>query len=322
MTKDDLIISYWAIGPSYRRELKENLSKQPLDNDWFNIIILTDYPEDFVEFSSNKNILAVLDIAEQRKKYDWSFTLEPLAPAGPDEATYSIEFNKLRSENKKFSYSLHRFSLLWAAENGYSKIILLDSDVYFRDLEHATVNTQLWMDTFCKVNFGTMKSDEKIKLIPNRFIAVSNEVRKYNDIFADLLKDNFKDITIQAEIGDELFIGDGPVRLFNFEHSDELLQFFTVWNFVVQNLMSDTYFHLVMENNLMGPYVINDELTLSLISKFLNIRTDYNPTHGLAIYHNQFKTRHFALCNGNYKEANSLEEFLAINNITLDQINI
>lgn len=322
MTKDELVISYWAIGPSYRRELKENLAKQPLEHDWFNIIILTDYPDDFAEFSDNKNILAILDIAKQRELHNWSFELEPIGAATTDEAVYSTEFNKLREQNKKFSYSLHRFSLPWIAENGFSKAILLDADVYFRDLDHAVVDTNRWMQGFITVNFDNMEPDGKIKLLPGREISISNELQRYNDTFAELLENEFVDIPIQKNLGDDFFIGDGPVRVFKFEQADELMQYFNVWNFVVKNLMSEEHRHFIPENYMWGPYVINDEVTFSLICKFLNIHPIYSAVHGLNLGHNVFKTRYFALLHGPYKQASSLEEFLQINNITLDQINL
>lgn len=319
MTKDELVISYWAIGPTYRRELKENLARQPLSKNWFNIIILTDYPNDFAEFVHNKNILAVLDIAEQRELHPWSIELEKLAPATTDEAVYSTEFNKLRQVNQQFSYSLHRFSLPWISSNGFSKFILLDADV--RLINYDETNTEDYIESFINANFMNMPSGYKMKFLPGRIIEKTDMfVGKLHDVLADLIEQEFSEIRIPRDFVN-IRIGDGPIKIYKFDDSNEVLKYFDVWNFVTKNMMGK-YRQMLFENHMVGPYAVNDELLIAFINKFLNIPSEYNSVNYFTIAHNTFKTRYFAMVSGNYLSANSLEEFLKINNITLDDINI
>lgn len=318
MTKDDLIVSYWAIGPSYRRELKENLRQQPLNQEWFNIIILTDYTADFAEFEGNKNIKAILDLAEQRKAYEWSFETEPLPQATADEEVYSTEFNELRKFNRNFSYSLHRFSLPWVANNGFSKCILLDADVYFRVPEDVT-KTEEFMDGFIKVNFDNIPSESKVKLLPGRIIEKTfGTLEEFFGTLSELVQERFPDTYTPTEFTD-LEIGDGPIKLYKFDTPEQLQQYFNVWNFVTEQVMGQ-HRRFLSENAMVGPYVINDEVTVALINKFTNVHAIYGAVHGMKILHNVYKTRYFALLHGPYTAARSLEEFLEINNITLNDI--
>lgn len=312
MTKDDVVISHWAIGPSYRKELKETLSKLPLSETWFNTIILTDYPSDFAEFYRKKNILAVLDIAEQRKHHTWSFELEKLAPATLDEATYSKEFTKLRDVNEKFSYSLHRFSLPWIAANGFSKFLILDSDVRFRNFRDDN-----FVESFIKMNFNSLPENCKTKLIPGHIVDAPAQY-KLHDFLAELIEKQFSEIHIPRDFSG-IRIGDGPIKLYNFDNSYEVLRYFDVWNFIIKTLAGE-YRNLLFENNMVGPYVINDEVIISLLNKFLNLNQYHNAFAGLYIVHNAEKTRYFSLTHENYLPAHTLEEFLTINNLTLSDI--
>lgn len=319
MTKDDLVISYWAIGPTYRRELKENLEKQPLHEDWFNIVILTDYPNDFTEFFHNKNILAVLDLAEQRKHHTWSVELEKLAPATTNEEIYSKEFNKLREVNEKFSYSLHRFSLPWIASNGFSNFVLLDADVRFTYTDGT--DTIQYMEEFVKYNLQKMPTDCKMKLLPGRMIEGTDaSVGKMHDILADLVEKQFPEILIPRDFVN-IRIGDGPIKIGRFNNPSEVFKYFDVWNFLTKNIMGE-HRYLLTANHMMGPYVVNDELLVAFINRFLNINPEYSSVSCFRIMHNIFKTRYFAMVGGNYLPANSLEEFLKINNLTLNDIDI
>jgi len=319
ITKDDLVISYWAIGPSYRTQLKENLLKQPLDEDWFNIVILTDYPDDFAEFADNKNIIEILDIAEQRKEYDWSFVSEKIPPATMDEEIYSEEFNRLRRENMNFSYSLHRFSLPWIISKGFSKFVLLDADVYLSYEGHTS--TEKYINYFIQVNFDSMPEDSKMRLLPGRIIERDTaETGEFYDTLSALVEEEFPDISIAQDFV-SINIGDGPIKIYKFDNLEEASKYFDVWNFVTKNIMGE-YKYLLINSNMIGPYAVNDELTIAFINKFLNIQPMYDVPRAFTVKHDIYKTRYFALTHGTYEQASSLEKFLEVNNLTLDDINL
>lgn len=312
----EIVVSYWAIGPSYRRELKENLRKNLPEGKWLNLVILTDLPEDFEEFSNNINLLAILDIAKQREKYPWSLDAEPICKPTHDEREYSLCFEELRKENKNFSYSLHRFSLPWIAENGFSKAILLDADVKFIHIDAPSYYEKTFQE-----------SSENIFLLPGAVVPASDiyfkNVVKFYSCFSKLIKKEFSDVNPPKKVipasKEYLQRGDGPIRIFNFQTKNELMKYFNVWNFFVNKLFIDHY-HFLSETYQIGPYVVNDETTLAIINRMLRIKIKYPPPGWFQVRHMPYKTRYFALVHGNYQQANTLDEFLEKNNITLEEL--
>ena len=302
IAKDDIVVSYWAIGPSYRQALIRTLEQHVFSrSEHFNVIILTDHVDDFAKFITEPRLLTILDINEQRKHYTWSSEIEPI-PSAKTQQQYSEQFWEILRSGKRFSYSLHRFSIPWLVSNGYHKFILADGDARIGNT-HTVL--QDWV-TDCL--------DRGTKLV------ALGDVRKEGPLFdkfyrtmADVIQQKFPDITLQEcpLIHEHQ---DGPFRFYNFASGYEAFRFFEVWNELVRYVLGENILSL-QETGMFGGIVYNDEFILSVVNRFLNIT--HQPISGpsIIVEHDPVDVRFYALSYGEYRVAATQEEFRTINNL-------
>jgi len=302
---DDVVISYWALGPTFvnylNKNLEDSLSKYP---EFFKFTILTDNVDACSYWlEKTPKCLAVIDINEARKNYPWSFELERI-PSGKTDKEYTTEFQSNLQLGHKFSYSLHRFALPWFIENNITNIFFLDPDVHLT-MDHPLPehNAQLYVDTY--LNEGTppyLITDE-----PNYMVGQSAypcHEKLHNDYYR-ILKEK---MNLPKEHPEYFYSTDGPVRFYHFENVDMVRLFFETWNSAVKIMLEEPE----MRYNGHGGVFFNDEVLLPCVYHILDIKLS-TLTHTAATARHRIENRYFMPSFGNYKLTDSYEEFLLIN---------
>jgi len=257
---------------------------------------------DFDRFYKEPRLITVLDINEQRKHYEWSFDIEPI-PSAKTQKEYSEQFWDILRTGKRFSYSLHRFSIPWLVSNGYHKFILADGDTRVGNTEGTTL--QDWVNV-C-LDTGT------------KLVALG-DVRKEGPLFdkfyrtmKSMLESKFPEFEFPQP--PQLHAHqDGPFRFYNFSSGYEAFRFFELWNEMIHYVLGSNILYL-QETGMYGGIVYNDEFILGTLNRFLGI--EHTPIAGPAIIveHDPVDVRFFALSYGDYRLAATQEEFIEINNL-------
>jgi hypothetical protein len=307
---DDVVISYWAIGPTYVRYLNKNLedslAKYP---QFFKFTILTDDVDAFSHLLSEEKCLAIIDINEARKDYRWSFELEKI-PSSKIDAEYTREFQQNLRGGVKFSYSLHRFALPWFIENGITNIYFLDPDVHLTmDWPLPKDDAQLYIDTYLIT--GTppylIEKDDLNYMIGQSAYPV------HEKLHADYYRTLQTALGIEQEPPEYFFSTDGPCRFYHFENVESLKLFFKTWNDAVKVMLTEP----VMRYQGHGGVFFNDEVLLPCIYHIVGIKLS-TLSHTAATARHRIENRYFMPSFGNYKLTDTYEEFLIINKEELD----
>lgn len=301
--KDDIVISYWAIGPSYRQALIRNLKSHVFNKrEHFKTIILTDCVEDFDLFCNELQLIAVLDINKQRKHYTWSFEIEPI-PTAKTQQEYSEQFWDILSTGKRFSYSLHRFSIPWLVSNGYHRFILADGDARIENTD--SLSLQEWV---------TANLDKRTTLVAYGDVRKKGDVfDKFYDTMKTILESRFPELQF-PKCPDIHVHQDGPFRYYNFSNGYEAFKFFELWNNMIHYVLKDNILGL-QETGMYGGSVYNDEFILGTLNRFLGIENTPITGPHIVIEHDPLDVKFYALSVGNYQLAATKEEFLKINNL-------
>ena len=307
---EDIVVSFWAIGPTFIKQLKKTIDGYLTNNfgDVYNFTVLTDQPDKFQYLMERTpRCLAILDINEERKEFPWSFEYEKL-PVGKTDEEYTAEFRKNLSSGHRFSYSLHRFALPWIIKNGYTKFIIIDPDVHFV-FKHPNIES---LHQYTNVFFSE-GHEPKITTDINYVLGTSY----YSG--TDLVYRQFYDaIVTEKNISNNpptLFqTNDGPFRFYNLESTEKVSEFFDVWNTAIRLLVTDRQLSLIGQ----GSIFLNDEFLLGAVYAVLGLQVGPVPHPAINIIH-RVENRHFMPSSGFYKLADSLEEFLKINQEELDK---
>lgn len=302
---NEVVVSYWAIGPSFRNALKKNIAKYltafPVP---FKFTILTDHVEDFDEIKQKTNrCLAVLDINEQRKEYDWSFELE-LIPTAKTDREYTQQFRENLANNKRFSYSLHRFVIPWMIKNGVTNFMMADPDVHIGTKNPDITNIQKYIDAFFTKDTLRRKdefTEETNYVIGSAYCESDSQVSI--DLFNTLKKQN----GIEKEVPIKFAMNDGPFRFYRFKSIQDLQQFFDVWNTGVQTSLTGSEFVTAH-----GAVFLNDEILLGVTYSLLDIKV-CPADHTAILIRHRIENRYMMPTEGYYKLTDTFEEFLSIN---------
>jgi len=282
ISKDEIVMSYWAIGPTYRTALRKNLEENVFNKEFFKMIILTDYPSDFEDYRTIPNVLDILDLKEQRIKFDWSYEIEPV-PTAKTVDEYGIQFKDMLRMNKKFSYSLHRFSIPWLINNGYHKFIIMDGDVH---LNMKNLDLQTWTNVFLDVDAKVIAYGDEVKS--------GSEYDEFYTYLTSYLKQDtlFSSILQFPPCPDKHLHHDGPFRFYNFDNIKEAMIFFSVWNSSVEYMLKYGI-DLMYKCSMIGGVMYNDELILGTTNYITNCL--HVPINGNAVnvHHNPKVDRRF-----------------------------
>jgi hypothetical protein len=330
---DKPIVSLWGFGPSYRNRVKLNIldaMSMGYDN-IMDYVVLTDYPEDFIEFAEQTGkIKAIIDINEVRKDHPWSIELEHIPASATDSKAYGEEYMNNLMENKHFSYSLHRFSFPTIAELGYNKIVFMDGDVklrYDKIVSGELTEEQFWAEFDTPVNsmkgcvaetgyidrqtfqynwIRAMGTDQSMIALQLCSILLHELHKIYNS-------EGFPLIT-------HLPITEGPFRYYHLESPQRVKDLFDVWNECIRMVMSNIHFRGCQQ---CGGYMLCDYMPIATANIYCGIKVLNFPN---TVYNRQihFEDRYFLPpgvpgIGGQFNTANSQEEFLE-NNQELKQI--
>jgi len=301
ISAENIVVSYWAIGPSFRRALLTMLDTAYKRPDMFKFIILTDHVSDFEELQTqNPKCIAVLDLNEQRAKYEWSFIHEPI-PVSKTEREYASEFREILLTSR-FSYGLHRFSVPWLIDHGYLQFILMDPDMA---IGRRDITIQTWVDGYLDlgvpvVAYGCVHSNTE------------NHLEVYTAV-CDALEAKFPYIKAPRGIPYVVYT-DGPFRFHNFNCPEAAAEFFQIWNFSIKYTFENI--DLLNRVSQVGPVFYHDEFLLGIIYTALGISLGTIAGPAVEANHN-IEHRYFAITQGNYKSALTHDEFLEINEFNI-----
>jgi hypothetical protein len=308
---NEVVVSFWAIGPVFRNALKKNIEKYiqrfPVP---FKFTILTDHVEDFEYIRElTDRCVAILDIDAQRKNYDWSFELEVI-PTAKTDREYTAQFRENLRQLKRFSYSLHRFVIPWMAENKVTKFIMLDPDVHIQVKNPDIKTIQDYTDAFLVKNTLPHKppfTEESNYVMGSAYWEADTELNTY--MFGKLNELMGTDKTKPQSFG----TNDGPFRFYNFKSVEDVSMFFNTWNVGVQAALTNYEFHTAH-----GSIFLNDEMLLGTLYAWLGMEVCPIDHTAVTIRH-RIENRYTMPSMGYYKLADTFEEFLEINKEELVQ---
>jgi hypothetical protein len=290
---DEIVLSTWALGPTFRKQLRENILKLLEYKETFKFVILTDYVEDFQDIKElTPKCLAVLDINEQRKGNTWSFENEPIAEGLTDEE-YTKNFRALLHQSKTFSYSLHRFSLRWILNQGYKKVLFIDPDVHLQ-LSREGSTLQEYVDWY-------------LPDIPNSVIGGGMD-----DILAPININYFnllcKELGVDMPMPSTFKYTDGPIRFWNFKTKKMFNKFLDAWEVGLRVQLSNPILH----GGCRGGVFINDETLFGAIYGILGM-TVHSINHRSCDVIHRIENRHFMPSWGSFKLCDNQKEFIETN---------
>lgn len=287
---EEIILSTWALGPTFRKQLKDNIFKLLEYEEMFKFVILTDYVADFLDIMLlSGKCLAVLDINEQRRGNTWSFENEPIAEGITDEE-YTKNFRNLISQGKGFSYSLHRFSLKWILNEGYTKVLFIDPDVHLQ-LSRDGSSLQEFVNWYLP--------DYPNSVIGGGMSIVSSQLNI--DYFNYLCQE----LDMYVPMPERFSYTDGPIRFWNFKSSRAFKIFLNVWDKGLE--MQNKY--PILYSGCKGGVFINDEALFGAIYAVLKMSVHPINHRSCEIIH-RIENRHFMPSWGNYNLYENQKEFI------------
>jgi hypothetical protein len=321
------IVSLWGFGPSYRRRVKLNILNA-IDMGYDNMmdyVVLTDYPEDFTEFAKQTGkIKAIIDINKERKKYKWSEELEVIPGASLDAKAYGEEYQSNMSQNKMFSYSLHRFSFPTISKLGYNKIVFMDGDVklrYDKIVNGEMTEEQFWneFDTPANSMKGcvaeTVYVDQETRtFVGSNAMGIGQSLLSLQlcSILLDKLNEKYK--TATYPLVTRLPIAEGPFRYYHLESSEKVKELFDVWNECIRIVLSNIHYKNCQQ---CGGYMLCDYMPVATANLYCRVQVINFPN---TVYNRQihFEDRYFIPpgipgLGGNFEVGDSVEDFLEKN---------
>lgn len=312
---DKPIVSLWGLGPSYRKRVKLNIL-EAMSHGYENMmdyVILTDYPEDFIEFAEQTGkIKAIIDVNEARKDYEWSKELEFIPPSATDPAAYGKEYKEALEQRRYFSYSVHRFTFPTIAKLGYNKIVFMDGDVklrYDKIMSGELTEEQFWEEFNTPVN--SMKgcvyeivafnkdtynpTNKSFEFITSMAMGISQSfgaLQACSLVYRELL--NEAGDTSRSPIIEGLALTEGPFRYYNFESPEKVLSYFETWNKCIYKFYSDYFLQLAQQ---CGGYMLCDYMPVATTNLFEKILVMHFPN---TVYARQihYTDRYFLPLNG------------------------
>lgn len=323
--KNEIIVSTWGIGPSYRKRVKNHILES-INSGYSGIldyVVLTDYPEDFkdIEESTGK-IKAIIDINDARKECEWSTNLEPI-PSSKDEKGYAREYQNFSNEGKTFSYGLHRFSFPTISELGYSKIVFLDPDVKLRydKIGKEMTEEQFWKEFNYPVNSMTGVAQGGVSIKEEKFtwaMAMGYDQSTIALQVASLVLYKLNEIYNTPDkypLVCNMPITEGPFRFYNFSDSKSVKDYFEIWNKTAEIILSTPF---LKNSQICGGYMLCDYMIVGIANLFWGMQVlnfPYNTVYDTFIHFEDrfFLSRHAIAVNDTLLPADTQEEYMEKN---------
>jgi hypothetical protein len=288
------IVSLWGFGPSYRNRVKLNILEaisMGYDN-MMDYVVLTDYPEDFIEFAEQTDkIRAIVNIHDARKNHEWSHDLEFIPPSATDPKAYGKEYNEALSKRKFFSYSLHRFIFPTIAELGYNKIVFMDGDVklrYDKIMSGELTEEQFWEE------FNTPENSMKgcvYECVGNVPDSIDGRKGTFDfkwsmamgtgqsvgalQVCSIVLNELYEKHNILKDpIIERLELTEGPFRYYHFESAEKVADYFETWNYCIKKFYSNP---ILQNYQQCGGYMLCDYMPVATTNVFQNIKVLHFP---------------------------------------------
>jgi hypothetical protein len=324
---DKPIISLWGLGPSYRRRVKLNIL-DAISMGYSNImdyVILTDYPEDFIELSEQTNkIKAIIDINKVRELYPWSIELEHIPTSSTNEKEYGEQYINNLQYGKMFSYSLHRFSFPTISQLGYNKIVFMDGDVkirYDKIVSGELTEEQFWEEFNTPVNSMKGCVAENVYIDENTLQFNRSQAMGWDQsmlalqacsiIYHELCK---KHNTHRYYLIQNLPITEGPFRYYHLKSPDKVKEVFDIWNDCIEITLSNPN---LKSCQYCGGYMLCDYMPVATSNLYCGIQVLNFPN---TVYNRQihFEDRYFIPpgvpgFGGNFNVGENLEDFMEKN---------
>lgn len=318
---NDIVMCYWAIGPSYRtyvtKNIQELIRRSP---EIFKFVILTDHVDDplFTELkNSTDKCLAILDINEERKHYPWSFEMEVISDAKTDPE-YGLQFKENLAHGKRFSYSLNRFLLPWLVRNNVTKFFIIDPDVHLCLHKFSTlqeyVDEALYrepsLNSQLNHNENTPSDKEPYESGTSRVIGIRPAMirQPINDLMHDLACSVIGETTPYPEKYPQL---DGQIKYYDFDTVASVERFFHVWNEMRRIEMLPENRWTVGASH--GPVIMNDEVLLGGLYFALKINVYTWLSNQSHYCRPRIENRWFEVIFGGYENCPTLEESMEKN---------
>lgn len=294
MDNEEVVIVTWGFGPTYRERIKYQIDESSKIgyNRIMKYFILTDKVEDFTGLDKNIQdlIVGVVDIEELRKDDEFSKKYEPLPEEKDNDELYAKQL-RYNSDEKKLllSYGLKRYVFKALAERNITKFLYMDSDIqlFYEHIVSGRLSEEEFWGHFdiplncikgCgseKLYFTGMDANQKIDFVWSKTAGAHDSVRALQA--CSIVANQYYNEVGQPqkfEILTELPILEGPVRLYNFEHSEKLLQYFNTLNHIYRLFLETPQLY---NTNLCGGYILCDYLPLSLVNLIENISNEHFP---------------------------------------------
>jgi len=243
--KEKLAICYTCCGPTYRESAKRQLNTTCFDDDNIYYCILTDDKSYFNDV--NRKNLVINELKDFYHEFPDLEKNEAFLESD-DKEDYAEKFKHIEYS---FPFSTYRFNLLQAIRLGISNVTLLCTDTHMnvKGDEHWGFNDTYFDNKPFLYNavsqWEELVGDENPNsLCGKKLLTVSN-----------ILKDKYN-----LSVNEKVRLVDAAARLFLFENINQALEFFNVWNDVIETLYKENLINLYI-----GHYVVHDEYILAPI---------------------------------------------------------
>jgi len=247
--KNKILLTYIAIGPTYRDRLLLNITSTPESYKLVDLLILTDIVDDFNILSEYSNI-KVQNLDDLRQNHPWSFKYESLPLATKDETKYVDDIIK---NQKFFPGTVWRFALLIKGIEDYKAIFFANCDVLFK-------LTKEYYDIFIK----SLEFDTEDNVIGNGAVNYSSTFNNLTELYSKQNNISYQENLIESN--------DGNLFGYCFKDKNKYKRLFEIIDDIIyQTLVKKdiNYFQLGQH----GIWSTNNEPIQAISYSLLNINT-------------------------------------------------
>jgi hypothetical protein len=279
MVKEQILLVYSAIGPTYRQRLLYNIKQYPSYN-FYDILIITDFPEDFADLRSSSNIF-IEDIDILRNRFSWSYDLERIPKEKIDETAYVKE---IQNKNIKLPLALRRFASEWKNIYNYRGIVFLDCDTFPK----GTYDEYLKAIDFIYRDKVSIPEKNIYNQLINNIIGIGFvDDPGYDQYHTPFLMEYAEQINNKYNITDKPIINrfpisDGPFRAYRFPNEESMKQFFNLIHNILQDNLVHKMYPKITEHCIWTTHV---EYLLSIVTNLMDITVN-SGTYSIGINKN------------------------------------
>jgi hypothetical protein len=190
----------------------------------------------------------------------------------------------------------------WIIKNGYTKFFILDPDVHFT-FKHVGIETlQQYVDAFLTEGDAPKITRDVNYVVGSSYYSENTSI--YQNYYAAIVTE----LELPNRSPEMFYTNDGPVRFYNLDSTQMVMEFFELWNTGVRLLVTTKKLNEIGH----GAVFLNDEFLLGAVYAILQLQIAPISSAAVNILH-RVENRHFMPSDGSYKLASSLKEFVEIN---------